>query len=101
MSAYTDSMVSELTKTGSFDYASAQAFAEKHNLSARSVISKVKSLGLDYTPKPKVASKGGDRVRKSDVVRAIASELGTDYDSLAGLAKADGQSLAALLTAVR
>ena len=101
MSSYTDSMVAEMTKIGAFDFASAQAFAQKHSLTARSVVSKVKSLGLAYTPKPKAASKGGaDRVRKSDTVREIAAKLGADYDSLAGLEKSDAKSLAALLTSV-
>jgi hypothetical protein len=76
MSNYTDSMVSELTKIGAFDYASAQAFAEKHNLSARSVISKVKSLGLEYTAKPKAARKAkSDEPTKAAVLAGIRSAL--------------------------
>lgn len=76
MSNYTDSMVSELTKIGAFDYASAQAFAEKHNLSARSVISKVKSLGLDYAAKPKAARKAkSDEPTKAAVLAGIRAAL--------------------------
>lgn len=76
MSSYTSSMVSELTAIGSFNYASAQAFAEKHNLSARSVISKVKSLGLDYTAKPKAARKAkSDEPTKAAVLAGIRSAL--------------------------
>lgn len=76
MSNYTSSMVSELTAIGAFDYASAQAFAEKHNLSARSVISKVKSLGLEYAAKPKAARKAkSDEPTKAAVLAGIRSAL--------------------------
>lgn len=99
MSQYTDSMVADLNKAGSFNYDSASAFAEKHSLSVRSVISKVKSLGLEYTPRPVVKSTVV-RVRKSDVVAEIAQILKVDPEALAGLAKADGASLQALRKAI-
>lgn len=98
MTAYTDSMVAELTKTGSFDYVSATRFAEKYSLSPRSVVSKVKSLGLAYTPKPKAASKPKGP-KKADVVAELAKSLGVSYESLEGLAKADMGSLKALVKA--
>lgn len=100
MTAYTDSMVAELTKTGSFDYDSAAAYAEKHNLSIRSVISKVKSLGLEYTKREVVKSVSGAKVRKSDLVASLAIKIDADPDALAGLAKADMASLKALIKAV-
>ena len=99
MSNYTDSMVAEMVGQGSWNFAQAQAYAEKHNLSTRSVVSKIKSLDLPYTPKPKAASKS-PRIRKADTVAAIATALATDSDSLAGLAKADAASLSALLMAI-
>ena len=51
MSNYTEKMVAQMEKIGSFDYASAEEFASKNGLTTRSVISKAKSLGLDYTPR--------------------------------------------------
>jgi hypothetical protein len=101
MSNYTPTMIAEMQSTGSFTYDSALAFAEAHSLSVRSVISKVKHLGLDYTPKPKTVSSAGPRVAKSEIVNAIAKALDTDADMIAGLAKADARALSALLMAIR
>ena len=98
MSAYTDKMVSEMTAAGSFTYETATKFAEAHSLSVRSVISKVKNLGLDYTPKPVVAS-AGPRVRKADIVREIEDKAGVSAEDFAGLEKADARSLQNLLKA--
>ena len=99
MSAYTDKMVQEMTAAGSFDYDSATKFAEAHSLSVRSVISKVKNLGLAYTPKEVVKSASGPRITKADIVRLIADASGADPEALAGLDKADANSLRALLAA--
>lgn len=100
MSQYTDSMVAELTKIGSFNYDSAQSYANSHNLSVRSVISKVKSLGLEYTAREVVKAASKPRVRKSDVVAGIAASLQVNADALAGLAKADMAALEALAKAI-
>ena len=99
MSAYSEKMVATLTRQGSWNFAQAEAFASENNLTTRSVVSKIKSLDLAYTPKPKAASKA-PRIRKADYVVAIAKALDADSDSLAGLAKADGNSLSALLQAI-
>lgn len=100
MSVYTDSMVVELTQAGAFDYASASAFAEKHNLSPRSVISKIKSLGLPYERKPVPTKMEVKRVRKADVVRVIESKLGLDAEALSGLGKADMGALQKILQVI-
>ena len=100
MSNYSSSMVTAL-QSQSWDYDSASAFASEHNLSVRSVISKIKSLDLDYTPKPKTVSTGGPRISKADLVISIAKALDADADELAGLAKADGRALSALLMSIR
>lgn len=96
MSVYTEVMVAKLNAVAAWDFASAEAFAKENNLSTRSVVSKIKSLGLAYTPKPKAARKNPDAVRKADVVTAIALRIGADADKLAGLAKADMKALAEL-----
>lgn len=100
MSAYSDSMVTEMTKIGSFDYDSANAFAEANNLSIRSVISKIHNLGLEYTPREKAKAASAPRVRKADVVANIAAAVEVNVDALTGLAKADMASLKSLLNAV-
>lgn len=99
MSNYSESMVKALTSQTDWTFAQAVQFAETNNLSTRSVVSKIKSLDLGYTPKPKAASKA--RFVKADTVLAIAKALDADSDELAGLAKADGKSLSALLMAIR
>ena len=101
MSNYTESMVSALLSNASWDYDQAVKYAADNNLTARSVISKIKSLGLDYTPKQKATAKSGTTVRKSDIVAAFASEINADADKLSGLAKADKAALNALISAVR
>ena len=100
MSNYSQKMVKAMTAQENWDYAKAEEFASQNNLSTRSVISKVKSLGLDYTPKPKAEAKT-PRVRKADVVGAIALAVGVPVDTIAGLAKADASALANLLKGVR
>lgn len=97
MSAYTEKMVATLNAGSPWTFAAAEAFAKENNLSTRSVVSKIKSLGLDYIPKPKAARKNPDAVRKADVVAALAAKLGADADTLAGLAKADAKALAELV----
>jgi len=97
MSAYTDVMVAKLNAGAPWTFANAEAFAKENNLSTRSVVSKIKSLGLEYQPKPKAARKNPDAIRKADVVSALATQLGADADKLAGLAKADMKALAELV----
>ena len=100
MSNYTDSMVAAMTKTGSFNYDSASAFANEHGLSVRSVISKIHSLGLEYTPREKAKAASAPRVRKSDVVASIAAAINVNAETIEGLSKADMASLQALLKVV-
>ena len=100
MTAYTDKMVSDMTSAGSFTYESASEFANAHSLSVRSVIAKVKNLGLPYTPKPVTKSSAGPRITKADIVLLIAEAAGANPVALAGLDKADVRSLRALLAAL-
>jgi len=98
MSNYSENMVAEMEKIGSFNYDSAAAFAEKYSdadISTRSVISKIKSLGLEYTPR--VAAKAAPRLRKSDMVISIADAIGVHPDELDGLSNAKTSALSTLL----
>lgn len=92
---YTDQIVAEMHEAGSFNYETAVAFAEKHGLTTRSVISKAKFEQIPYTPKV-VAKSTTPRVRKSDVVAEIAKGLDVPFETIEGLAKADMASLRAL-----
>ena len=76
MSAYTNAMVAELSNNAPFDYGKAKIFAERHNLTVRSVISKVKSLGLEYVAKAPVARKAKDTgPTKAQVLSDIRTKL--------------------------
>ena len=91
MSAYTTTMEAAMTAQGSFTYEQATKFANDNGLSVRSVISKIKSLGLDYERKPVTKSVGKPET-KAEIVASIASFL-TAFDRLEGLEKADKQAL--------
>ena len=98
MSAYSNQMVTELCASA-HTYESAAAFASKHNISVRSVVSKIKSLGLAYERKEVVRS-GVVRIRKADVVRVIETKLGLSDEALSGLGKADMGALQELLRVI-
>jgi len=94
MSAYTDSMVAQLEAQDEWTFAEAVAFAEANSLKPRSVIAKIKSLGLAYVPKPVVTKTGGEVIRKSEIVSRIEASLGVAVPSLAKATKADLEALA-------
>lgn len=96
MSNYTPAMVTAL-HSQSWDYESAFAFGAEHGLSVRSVIAKIKTEKLDYTPKAKTVSTAGPRVLKADLVDAIAKSLHGDPEEVAGLLKSDFSALSTLL----
>ena len=76
MSAYTNAMVAELSNNAPFNYDKAQIFAGRYNVSVRSVISKVKSLGLEYVAKAPVARKAKDTgPTKAQVLSDIRTKL--------------------------
>ena len=101
MSAYTEKMVEQLrNKAEGWNYETATSFAQSNGLSVRSVISKIKSEKLEYIPKAKAISTGGDKVTKADIVAALAKSLGIHVDTIDGLAKADARSLNYLIKSI-
>ena len=96
MSNYTPAMIAKLQAAAPLDLAKAKALASDFgNVSHRSVISKAKHLGLDYTPATKAAKK--IRSSKADTVAAIAKAVDCPVDDLDGLALAKGSALDNLL----
>ena len=92
MSNYTEKMVAELRNATPLNLEKAKAFASDWGLSHRSIISKTKSLGLDYESQPKrVASK---RVgpTKADILDGIRKAL-TLPDREGDLTKAELESV--------
>lgn len=98
--AYTKEQEAVLTKTatenGSVSFEMAEALGEQFGKSARSVIAKVKQLGLAYTPKAKPA-KREKGLTKADLIAQIAENLGTNAEVLAGLNKATAKALSELV----
>ena len=86
-------------ENGTITYADAVDFHDEFGKSTRSVISKIKSLDLPYTPKP-VPVKRPQGLTKAQVVDLIANATNTDVAVLAGLDKATASALSNLLTAV-
>ena len=68
-------MESKLRQSAPHSYDTAQAFALDNGLPIRSVISKIKSMDLDYTPKQKTVSTGGPTIKKQEIVESIRSTL--------------------------
>lgn len=90
MSQYTEQMVAEMVKHGAWTYAEACEFASDNGLKPRSVIAKIKSLGLDYEPKPTRVNKRNEPVvKKAQLVAAIEAALEISAPSLLKVGKAD------------
>ena len=92
MSQYTAKMVAELQRQRSWNFEQAAAFAATHALTTRSVISKIKSLEIAYTPKEKAPAKAAGE-RKSDIIAEIARGLKMNMELIEGLNRAPVSSL--------
>jgi hypothetical protein len=101
---YTDTQVAALQKAandfGTLNGDIAARLADELGQSKRSVIAKIKSLGLDYAVAKKPV-KGTRATSKADYVSAIAKALDADASELAGLEKATARALSGLLAAIR
>ena len=94
---YTPSMLAVIKGYDSFNKETATEIAAKIGKSPRSVIAKIKSMGLSYTVQRPVRKDGSPVSRKADTVAAIAKALDMDLDDLDGLTKAPRSALIALL----
>jgi hypothetical protein len=96
---YTSEMVSALQAGAVTDYDTAVSYSDANSLSIRSVIAKVKNLGLPYTPKIRTL-KRGEKVTRVELVRAIEKSLASGTDSLVGLEKSSVTALERLLVEI-
>ena len=94
---YTPEMLAVIKGYDAFNKATATEIAAKIGKSPRSVIAKIKSMGLSYTVQRPVRKDGSAISRKADTVAAIAKALDMELDDLDGLAKAPRSALIALL----
>ena len=95
---YTESQVAALMAQDVWTYAEAIQFAEANGLKPRSVISKIKHLGLTYITKPVVTKTGDVPVRKAELVNQIETAMGITVASLVKATKADLERLADVLS---
>lgn len=92
--------IEALGKAGPITFAMATEFAEANDLKPRSVVAKVKSLGLAYEPKPvKVTKRGEPTVAKAEIVAAIEAAVKVSMPSLAKATKEDLAKLRDALSA--
>ena len=91
---YTPEMIAVLTAAAPINHEKAQALAVQLDRGVRSIIAKCKREGIEYISKPAPAKKKA-APSKAELVGAIAKAV--DCDTLDGLEKATGQSLAKLL----
>ena len=98
-SVYTDQMVEIMRSRAPLnaDICLDLAVEFGKGITARSVIAKAKSAGIDYTVKAKPARKKATAT-KMDLVNAIAKAVDADAGSLDGLVKAPANALSALLS---
>ena len=75
MSNYTEQMIAKISAAQPLDLEKAKALASDFGLSHRSVISKAKSLGLDYISQPKRVASKRTGPTKADVLTGIRSAL--------------------------
>ena len=94
---YTPEMLAVIAGYDSFNKETATEIAAKIGKSPRSVIAKIKSMGLSYTVQRPVRKDGSPITRKTDTVIAIAKALDMDALELEGLTKASKAALEALL----
>ena len=84
---YTKEQESALIDAAPISYDDALVFAEAFGKSPRSVVSKVKSLDLEYIPKAKPKKRGEQQETKAEIVEAIEALIDSPA-SLRGLARA-------------
>lgn len=89
-----------LIQSAPISYDDAVAFATEWGKTSRSVIAKVNQLGLEYIPKAKPSKKVSKGDTKAELVAKIEAALDA-ADMLAGLEKANAQSLVNLLGCAR
>jgi hypothetical protein len=97
MSNYTPEMVARIEAAAPLNLSVAKNLAADFGLSHRSVISKAKSLGVDYV-KAAPAAKRATGASKADLVAAIQNA--TNADDLDGLEKATARALSNLLASL-
>ena len=100
---YTEKMLNELRSFDVITYDDAHVFAEKHGISIRSVIAKVRSMELAYQPKPAEAAKPvkAKGESKADIVADIQSTLNVTFKGLDKLVLEDLVRLRTVVEALK
>lgn len=90
---YTDEMEAALVAAQPVTFEKAEELATEFGKTPRSVIAKVKNMGLDYVPRV-VAPKRPLAKTKAEVVAELEAALNVEAGAFAGLEKATSLALA-------
>jgi hypothetical protein len=93
MSNWTPEMVATLRAAAPLNFAKATAMAGDLGVSARSIVAKATSEGIEYVKASKAAKRGG--VKKADLANAVEDATGLSLPSLGNLTVADLTTLLA------
>lgn len=80
-------MVAQLKDAAPLNFEKAQAMAGDLGVSARSIVAKATSEGIEYVKASKTSKRGG--VKKADLANAIEDATGLSLPSLSNLTAAD------------
>lgn len=97
---YSAEQEAELVSASPVSYEMCCEFADDWDKSPRSVIAKVKQLGIEYIPKAKPSKKVSKGDTKAQLVEKIEKELDSS-DYFSGLEKATASALVNLLGVLR
>lgn len=97
---YSEEMIATMTEryTANPNRATVDALAEEFDKTARSVISKLSTLGV-YQKAERVTKRGEPIIKKEVYVAKIQEALGAEFASLDKMNKADLEALANLVSA--
>ena len=92
---YTKAMIAELQAVTVLTFDAAKAFADKNDISVRSVISKARALEVEYQPKVRTTStaKAEPKETKAEVVADIQERTGVTFKNLGNLVMDDLNTL--------
>jgi hypothetical protein len=98
---FSDEVFSAMQAEAPLNMEKATAIAEEFGEKPRAIIAAAIRAGIEYQRKGRVRKDGSSVESKRDLVASLASILGTDVETFAGLEKANAPALAALRDAVK
>lgn len=98
---FSDDVLSAMQAAAPLNMEKATEIAEEFGEKPRAIIAAAIRAGIEYQRKGRVRKDGSSVETKRDVIASLASILGADVSTFAGLEKASAPALAALRDAVK